>query len=251
MAEAGYAYTGQPTRNPLRFLLALWRSFRDLTDTEEVAIVEIGFARSHLGRRFARWNEVATRLEADPSTRALLHDAPPLPPLDLERLAALPEGTLGRVFADHCRTRGLDPNLVRIPGDELADRLLDRLYGTHDVWHVATGWGNDDTGEVGLGAFYLAQLQAPFFAFLFAIILLNTVFVAPKTLRLRMDAFAAGSRAGRRAEPLMAVDWETLFATPLPEVREHLRVDAAETLGEGILGADVHLEAPAQAVASA
>lgn len=36
----GYAYSGEPTRNPFRYLLALWRSFRDLTNTEEAAIVE-------------------------------------------------------------------------------------------------------------------------------------------------------------------------------------------------------------------
>ena len=37
-----HAYSGRPTRNPLRFLLALWRTVRDPSNTAEVAIVEIG-----------------------------------------------------------------------------------------------------------------------------------------------------------------------------------------------------------------
>ena len=234
MKESSYAYSAQPSRNPFRVLLALWRSVRDISNTDEVAIVEIAFARSRSARRFARWDQVIARLDADERTAAMVGETRRFGPIDLESLSKLPEGTLGRVFADHCRSRGLDPNLVRVPGDESVDRLLDRLYGTHDVWHVATGWGNDENGEVGLGAFYLAQLEAPFFAFLFAIILLNTVFMAPATLRPRIDALVAGYRAGNDAEPLFAVDWDTLWATPLSDVRRQLGLANAVIVGERI-----------------
>jgi ubiquinone biosynthesis protein Coq4 len=234
MNEIPYAYSAQPSRNPFRVLLALWRSFRDLTNTEEVAIVEIAFARSRPARRFARWDQVIARLDADERTAPMVRETRRFGPIDLESLAELPEGTLGRVFADHCRSCGLDPNLVRVPGDETVDRLLDRMYGTHDVWHVATGWRNDESGEVGLGGFYLAQLEAPFFAFLFAIVLLNTVFMAPATLRPRIDAFVAGYRAGNDAEPLFAVDWDALWDTPLSEVRQRLGLANAVIVGEGI-----------------
>jgi ubiquinone biosynthesis protein Coq4 len=230
-------YSSEPTRNPFRYALACWRSFHDLTNTDEVAIVEIGFARSRLGRRFARWEPVIERLESDPRVAPMLRSAAPFASIDLSRLAALPEGTLGRVFADPCRARGLDPNLVRIPGAGSVDRMLDRLYATHDIWHVVTGWGNDDTGEVGLGGFYLAQLQAPFFAFLFALILLNTVFLAPHTLRTRMDALIAGYRSGQHAEPLFGADWEALWATPLAELRQRFGVANSEIFGEGIRAA--------------
>ncbi len=61
MASIDYHYTAEPTRNPLRYLRAVWRLvLRDPeTTTDEAAIVEMGFARSKLGRRFARWEEVA------------------------------------------------------------------------------------------------------------------------------------------------------------------------------------------------
>ncbi len=233
----GYAYSSQPTRNPFRFLLALWRSVRDPSRTDEVAIVEIGFARSRLGRRFARWEAVLAKLDADPRTAPMARAERRFGPLDLAALSRLPDATLGRVFAEHCSARGIDPNLIHVPGEDPVDRLLDRLFASHDLWHVATGWGNDETGEVGLGAFYVAQLEAPFFVFLLALLFLNTVFVAPGTLRPRMDAFVAGYRLGRRAEPLLAADWETLFETPLLEVRRRLGLADAEIVGEGIRSA--------------
>jgi len=237
MTEARYAYTGQPTRNPFRFLLALWRVSRDLTRTDEAAIVEIGFARSRLGRRFARWENTVARLESDPRTAGLLRSEDRFGHIDVDALARLPEGTLGRVFAVHCRARNIDPNLVRIPGDDTVDRFLDRMYATHDVWHVVTGWGNDETGEVGLGAFYLAQLDAPFFMFLFAFIALNTVFVAPSTLRERMDALVAGYQAGKKAEPLFGADWKTLWHVPLGDLRARLGITNDGVVGEGIRAA--------------
>jgi ubiquinone biosynthesis protein Coq4 len=233
----GYAYSSRSTRNPFRFLRALWRSVRDPSRTDEVAIVEIGFARSRLGRRFARWEDLLARLDADPRTAPMARSRRRFGPLDLAALSTLPEGSLGRIFSEHCRARGIDPNLIHVSGEDAVDRLLDRLFASHDLWHVATGWGNDETGEVGLGAFYIAQLEAPFFVFLLALIFLNTTFVAPASLRPRMDAFVAGYRLGRRAEPFFAADWDTLFELPLAEVRRRLGVADAEIVGEGILAA--------------
>lgn len=232
--EAAYVYSAQPRRNPFRVLLALWRSFRDLSDTDEVAIVEIAFARSRMARRFARWGQVIALLESDPKTAPMLAQPRRFGPIDLAALSAMPEGSLGRALAHHCTSGDLDPNLVRVDGDRPDDELLDRLYGTHDVWHVATGWGNDDTGEVGLGGFYVAQLEAPFFVFVLAIIFLNTVFMAPTTLRPRLDAFVAGYRAGRSAEPLFGVDWDSEWETPLAELRVRLGLTDSEIVGDGI-----------------
>ena len=235
--ETGYAYSGNPTRNPFRFMLALWRSMKDLTNTEEVAIVEIGFARSRFGRRLARWNVTLEALGRDPRTAKAIELRAPAQPIDLAALANLPEGTLGRRFADHCRAKSLNPNLVHIDGDDAESWLLSHLYSTHDIWHVATGWGNDEAGEVGLGAFYMAQLEAPFFTFLFAIILLNTVFMKPTTYRERLDAMVAGYRLGQHAEPLFGLDWSRYWDRPLDEIRAELGLTEAEIVGEGIRSA--------------
>jgi len=236
MQSAEYAYSAQPTRNPFRYALAAWRLIRrdPAEATAEAAIVEIGFARSRWGRRFARWEETIASLERHPKTAAALRARKPFGPIALESLEDLPHGTLGRVFADHCRARQIDPNLVHVPPTDAVGWLLNHLYQTHDIWHVVTGWGNDLPGEVGLGSFYAAQLGAPpFFGYMFALVFLNVV-----SRRADLDAIfaasSAGYRAGQRAEPMFGVDWDELWGMPIAEVRARFAVDRAEIVGEGI-----------------
>jgi ubiquinone biosynthesis protein COQ4 len=237
VAETRYAYSTTPTRNPFRYLLALWRTLRDPTDTHEVAIVEMGFARSRLGRRFARWEEVVETLRRDPRTAAALRERRPCEPIDLELLASLPEGTLGHVFADHCRARGLNPNLGYIPPGSEVDWLLHHLASTHDVWHVVTGWGNDEVGEYGLGAFYTAQLAGPtFFGFLLGLASLSTV-LRRRSIAEFMEAVVAGYEMGKRSEPLFGVDWSALWALPLGDVRARFGITGERLIGEGIRAA--------------
>jgi ubiquinone biosynthesis protein Coq4 len=237
MAASPYAYSTTPTRNPFRFLLAVWRSLRDPADTREVAIVEMGFARSRLGRRFARWEEVIEALRSDPRTAPALRERRPCEPIDLEALARLPEGTLGRVFSAHCRARDLNPNLGHIPPESEVDWLLHHLIQRHDVWHVVTGWGNDEIGESGLGAFYVAQLAGtPFFGFLLSLLGLSTI-LRRKSFGEFMDAVVAGYEMGKRAEPLFGVDWSALWGTPLAELRTRFGIAGERLLGEGIRAA--------------
>ena len=83
MTEIVYAYSVEPTRNPFRYLLAVWRLLRDPTDTAAAAIVEMGLARSRLGRRFARWDEVLDTLRSHPRTASRLLARRPCEPIDL------------------------------------------------------------------------------------------------------------------------------------------------------------------------
>jgi len=236
MAEISYAYSTAPTRNPFRFVLASLRTVRDPTNTHEVAIVEMGFARSRYGRRFARWEEVIAKLRTDRRTERPMREQKTREPIDLTSLGRLPEGTLGRVFADHCGARGLNPNLGYIAPDNDVDWLLNELVQTHDIWHVATGWGNDEIGEYGLGAFYIAQLGASFFGFLLALAALSTVF-RRRSIDEFMAAIVTGYRLGKGAEPLFGVDWSRYWAVPLVEVRERFGLAGQPLLGEGIRAA--------------
>jgi ubiquinone biosynthesis protein COQ4 len=235
--SAVYAYPARPTRNPFRYGLAVWRSLRDPTDTDEVAIVEIGFARSPLGRRFARWEHLADVLRRDSRTAPALARRRPCTPIDVDALACLGEGTLGRVFAEHCQNRRIDPNLVYIAPDGEIDWMLHHLYLTHDVWHVVSGWGNDELGEYGLGGFYMAQLAAPsFFGVLMSVAMLSTV-LRRRSLHDLMEAVTTGYQSGKRAEPLFGVDWAELWDRPLYEVRARFGIDATSVTGEGIRAA--------------
>jgi len=237
MADPTYAYSSRPSRNPLRFLLAVSRVVRDPSNTNEVAIVQMTLAFSRLGRRFARWEEVIETLRCDPRTASALRERRAAEPIDLARLAGLPEGTLGRVFADHCRASDLNPNLVHVPLGGDVEWTIQHLYQTHDVWHVVTGWGSDEIGEYGLGSFYMAQLGAPaFFAFLLALATLSTIY-RRRSLAEFMQAVVDGHEMGKRAEPLFGADWSTLWDLPLADVRERFTILGQRIHGEGIRAA--------------
>lgn len=236
--SGAYSYSSQPTRNPLRWLLAAWRVSRDLTNTDEAAIVEIGFSRSRFGRRYAGWDVVAAKLASDPRTAGAMNERQRIGVIDLGKLAALPERGLGSVFASHCAARGLNPNLADLSADDPGEFVMAHLLDSHDIWHVVTGWGNDEIGEVGLGAFYLGQMSLPLIALMLALILLNTIFSAPGTLRERMDALVAGYQMGRDAEPLFGTQWDAHWETPLAELRGRFGLRPEDTLGEGIPAAD-------------
>lgn len=230
MAET-HAYSAEPTRNPFRFGLALWRLIRSEPgeSTPEAAIVEIGFARSKLGRRFARWEQLVEALKRHPRTAEALRERRVFGRIELAGLADLPVGSLGRSFADHCLTRDLDPNLIHVPPDDEIGWVLNHLYQTHDIWHVITGWDNDLPGEVGLGNFYSGQLGSPaFFGFMLALILGGVVWRKAE-LDPVMHAIAHGYQAGRKAEPLFGVHWDEMWEVPLDEIRERFGVEIPAT----------------------
>ena len=237
MTEIAYAYSTQPTRNPFRYLLAVWRVMRDSSATKEAAIVEMGFARSRFGRRFARWDEVLQTLRRNPQMAAALQARKAADPIDLDRLERLPDGTLGRVFARHCRARGLNPNLGYIAPESDVDWLLNHLAQTHDIWHVITGWGNDEVGEIGLGGFYMGQLGAPaFFGFLVGLLSLSTV-LRRRSVEDFIEALTTGYGQGKSASSMFGVDWSALWSEPLTDVRARFGLGDIRVRGEGILAA--------------
>lgn len=241
MSANEYAYSATPTKNPFRYALAVGRFLKSKTSDEiipEVAIIEIGFARSRLGRRLARWEKTIEHLKNDPRTREAIEVEPVQDPIVLEELESMPRGTLGSVFAEHCRNRGINPNLVQVPLEEESDWLLNHLFQSHDVWHVVTGWANDEVGEVGLAGFYCGQLRSPpFFIFLYGLILIKAVVRREHNLDAMISAFTSGFQAGRQTHPLFGVVWKDHWLTPLDELRESFGIDTSEaaSFGEGIL----------------
>jgi ubiquinone biosynthesis protein Coq4 len=230
MGTPDHAYSAQPTRNPFRYALAVWRLVRSdpAESTDAAAIVEIGFARSKFGRRFARWEEVVAHLKQDPRTARALRARRPFGPIALDELDAFPPGTLGRAFADHCRSRELDPNLVYVPPTDEIGWMLNHMYATHDIWHVVVGWDNDLPGEVGLGSFYAAQFGgSAFFGYMLALVLMNVVSRRAPLVPV-MRAMSEGYRAGERTQPLFGVAWDELWGVPLDEVRARLGVGRVE-----------------------
>lgn len=136
-------------------------------------------------------------------------------------LMGLPEGTVGRVYAEMMVRQSFSP-IDEGRADSPETRVRARLEATHDLWHVATGFGTSDAGEIGLQAFYLAQITPK----LPLILLIATLVRALREDRSRlvemMDAISTGWTAGRAAEPLAALPWEDLMDLPLEELRARL-----------------------------
>ena len=237
MSTEPYRYSAEPTRNPFQYLSAVWRFLRSDLETANVAdaaIIQMGFNRSRLGRRVARWHEAVDHVRDFPGPGDAIERRRNFPRVVLEALEPLPQGSLGAVFAEHCRKEGIDPNLVQIPGDDEVGWFLDHLYKTHDIWHVLTGWGTDLAGEVGAAGFYCGQLGSPpFFAYNLALILLNVTWRRGDVGEL-LEAFSIGLQSGKRAQPLFGVAWDDEWETPIAELRLRFQIDPGDTIGRGI-----------------
>jgi ubiquinone biosynthesis protein Coq4 len=142
--------------------------------------------------------------------------------VDLDRLAALPAGTLGHAYATFMKAHGLTPNVFDGAPEEVRDAraayLIQRMRQTHDLWHVVTHCETDPAGEIALQAFTFAQLRAPSAAILAA---LGTLRSLELTRQVARDAIAL-YRVGVKADKLAWFAWEDHWATPLTEVRRML-----------------------------
>ena len=167
--------------------------------------------------------EVVRDMRTDPYYRGVLDLGRRMPRLDLNALQALPEGSLGRCFSDDMRARGLDPaDLPTLDAPDAESFLSAHLYETHDIWHTVTGFSTDIAGELGLQAFYAAQLAGPLPIAILSAGLLNTLLYAMDDREARMDAIVRGWRLGRQARPLFGRAWDDMWHLPLREVRNML-----------------------------
>jgi ubiquinone biosynthesis protein COQ4 len=196
---------------------ALAKVLADPEQTDQVLVfsmyINAGTMRDRIGRFYA-----------DPRGQRLFdeHRAIDAHTIDLDALAQLPEGTLGRAYANFLRSRNLTPDVFEGAPPEIRDPrvayVIQRLRQTHDLWHVVTGYGTDPSSEVALQAFSFAQVRAPSSLLL---ALAGTVRGSREKPTLARDVLA-GFRLGRRAERLATFPWEDHWATPLSDVRAML-----------------------------
>jgi ubiquinone biosynthesis protein Coq4 len=211
----------------IRFMRAFHRLVEDPSQLDVVF---------ELGRRALTGSTLPPEL-ARPEVLAYVRAPQPPRPLhiDLDALHGMPQGTLGRAFADWLTAQGFKPNelmeydRVHNQGDSEVVRYRTHLQSTHDLWHVLTGFGTDVDGEVGLQAFYLAQLNTPLSLVVLAAALLGVLRQHGDAASL-MDAITRGWRMGKSARPLFGSDWASLWATPLAEVRARFGLAPADTM---------------------
>lgn len=146
---------------------------------------------------------------------------------DRNRLAAMPEGSLGRAYLAFLDAEGITAEgLVQAseeaygrPSRDADEELVQQqLRDMHDLWHTLTGYKGDLLGEAAVLAFSFAQTRHPGVGFLALIGLVLSP--APEYRQFILGGF----RRGVRAAWLPAQDWEALLARPLADVRRELGI---------------------------
>ena len=167
---------------------------------------------------------VLDHMRKRPETARLIDERYTAQPPDVAALTSLPEGTLGRTFAEHLRARGLSTDFYpTMAVEDEASYVAMRMRKTHDIWHVVTGFDTDVAGELGLQAFALSQLQSPFAVLLLTIGLVRSLW-EPHSLEPVMNAVTRGWTMGQVARPLFAQKWELGWEKPLADVRRELGI---------------------------
>jgi ubiquinone biosynthesis protein Coq4 len=82
-------------------------------------------------------------------------------------------------------------------------------------------------GELGLAAFYLAQLRFPYHAMRVAVTTAHVAFLSPQGITRAMDAIAEGWLFGRKTPNLSFTRWEDELDTPLIDLRERFGIETA------------------------
>lgn len=163
-------------------------------------------------------------LSQHPQGKQAFEERPRLGDLDLQQLHQLSEDTFGYAYANHMLENGLTPlqaGSVQTDNEFLAAHITEM----HDIWHVVTGFGTNIIGEIQLEAFYVAQLYASrFWLSLLAKNLLKAVVFDVEASTKYMDAITVGWLMAKQARPLFGIRWNTLWQTPLADLRTRLNI---------------------------
>lgn len=142
------------------------------------------------------------------------------------KLRALPLGTFGRDVADFYDRNGLTPSAIpTLEATDAASYVQAHLYETHDLWHVALGFGSTVADEMGLQAVYAAQLPGRLAQLLVAGGLLQSVFFVPGDFTARLASVSRGYSLGTKGKPLFGAPWDEMWELTTAQVRERIGLE--------------------------
>ena len=219
--------TAQPqSMQPRLALQALKTLINDPEDTRQVFNVIRALSGDSLQKGFRRFSQLPLGREILERDRELVDVLK-----DQDQLRARNPDSLARAYYDFVTSESLTadglvdaskPDELQPVQDPELERYAARLRDQHDLWHVLTGYGRDELGEVCLLAFTYAQTRNRGLG----VIMLVGAFKLRQALgggvfRAAFRAF----RAGRRAAWLPAQNWEALLPKPIDEVRSQLGLE--------------------------
>ena len=230
-AELRIAPPPRPRRCDARRALRLVGALMDAPERTELVFELIdavgGEGDEPLFREFAASAEGRRLLAERPSLVAALGDR--------EALRRLPAGSLGRAYLALAEARGFDADALQRANERglgAANAALDphrrwfyaRTTAMHDLWHVLTGYGTDESGEAALLAFGVAQgVAGRGLRLILAAIVWRASWSGGVALPRQL---AAAWRRGRRSGRLVLARYEELLPLPLARVRRQLSIPA-------------------------
>jgi ubiquinone biosynthesis protein COQ4 len=154
------------------------------------------------------------------------------PALEPERLAQLPDGTLGREYARFIRANAIDPlgNLLALSRPKnLLEYQFWRAYKLHDVLHVVLGCDASVLGEVPIVAYSLGQarstgVRAP--AMALVVLLLHMALRKPEQFAPAIRLAADWMRRGEETAAYASHRLEDWMERPVAEVRARVLAPA-------------------------
>lgn len=201
------------------------------------------FLLSHRLRDSKPMKLCLAQLNRDPASAALIAQRRLSGPYDTAALKALPRGSLGHTYATVLEALGYDINFFPEPQffnnlESDADYINYRVYATHDLHHIVSGFSLDNFGELGVISISVAQFSHPGLAFtdLMALLLswfrndtpideLQTVTEQARTAAYGFGRISQGLEMGLAAKPLLTVIWEERMGQALEELRSQLGIE--------------------------
>lgn len=223
----GHPVPPAPPVRPVHALISVLRLVRNKEDTSQVfeAVSALsGAAGRRLFKRFAATDYGKRVIETPIRLETILSDR--------ERLRALPEGSLGRVYLDFMEGENITADGLIDAAEEAGidfrgetdfeafRRLFLHIDVSHDLWHVVTGYGRDALGELCNLVYTFEQTRNRGFLL---IILIGAI--AQKLEQPRAKILSALKEARRNAQAsnwIIEHDVEKLLETPLDEARAQL-----------------------------
>ncbi|MHC5065114.1 MAG: Coq4 family protein [Planctomycetota bacterium] len=193
---------------------------RDPERTESVFDIEDGLKNIEATKVYL------AKVKEDPGVCALMEARHLSAVPDMDTLAAMPEGTLGKRFAHHILDQGFDPDYYRkINVKSDLDWVMFRMRQNHDLWHVVTGIGTCAIGELALKAFELAQTRRPMAAVITSGGVFRYLLKSPDEFGDVLEAISYGYQLGKQAKPFLARKWEEGWRRPLADWRAEVGID--------------------------
>jgi ubiquinone biosynthesis protein COQ4 len=229
----GAALARIPLRTkPVAALLAVIRLLRDPQDTRQVFLLTQALRGKSARRAFEQFAASEMGAKILNERRSLLGVL-----TDHASLAALPEGSLGRIYlafmaAESLSAKGLEKladehlNLPETPDGRIAIYAA-WMRDMHDLYHVLTGYGRDELGEVCVLAFSYPQQKIASFKVISTIGALHIGHVFRKTGRDAsgvLPTVREASRHGKEAVWLPGEDLVAMLSEDLETLRRRLNI---------------------------